>query len=89
MWRRRDRTDVGRRLRPDQQDGARGVIYHEPDRLAQALGAEPGPVAVPRHDEQIRVGRRGHHGPFGLTVNFEPFAPVPEPAGGSLEQLGS
>lgn len=56
--------------------------------MPRLLGAEPGPVAVWRHDEQIRVGRRGHHRPFGLTVNFQPFAPAPEPARGSIEQFG-
>jgi hypothetical protein len=56
VWRRGDSGDVRRRLGPDQQNGAGGVIYDEPCGLAQALRPEPGPVAVSRHDQQIRLG---------------------------------
>jgi hypothetical protein len=63
------------------------VIDHETGGPAQALRAEPGPVAVSRHNEQIGVRRGTHDGPFGLTLNFDAFAAPPEPAGGGLEQL--
>ena len=63
------------------------MIDDEPSDLAQALRAEPGPVAVPRHDQQIRLRRGCHHGPFGPTLNFEPFAAAPEPGRGRLEQV--
>ena len=63
------------------------MIHDEPGGLAQALRAEPGPVAVPRHDQQVRVGGGCHHGPFGMTLNFQPFARPPEPARGRLEQV--
>ncbi len=56
MWRRRNSGDVGRRLEPDQQNGAGSMINDKPGGLAQALRTEPGPVAVPRHDQKIRTG---------------------------------
>ena len=64
------------------------MIHDEPGGPAQALGAEPGPVAVTRHDEQVRVGGGCHHGPFGMILNFQPFARPPEPARGRLHQVG-
>ena len=86
-WRRRNGADVRCRFRPDKQHRARRVIDDEPGGLAQALGSEPGPVAVSRHHQQIRSGRCGHHGPFGMTVNFQFFAVPPEPTRGRLEQV--
>jgi hypothetical protein len=59
MWR-GNGGDVGRGPGPDQLNRTRGVIDDEPDGLAQAPRAEPRPVAVPGHDEQIRL-RRGHY----------------------------
>jgi hypothetical protein len=46
------------------------MVYDKPGGLAQASGAEPGPVAVPRHDEQIRTGAGTHHCPFGMIGNL-------------------
>jgi hypothetical protein len=70
-----------------QQDGAGRMIDDEPGDLAQALRAEPGLVAVPRHDQQIRIRRGCHHDPFGSTLNFQPFIAAPEPVRGRLEQV--
>ena len=64
------------------------MVHDKPGGPAQALGAEPGPVANPRHDEQVRVGGGCHHGPFGLILNFQPFARPPEPALSRLQQVG-
>ncbi len=88
MWRRRHGADVRSRVRPDEQHRAGGMIHDEPGGPAQALGAEPGPVAVTRHDEQVRVGGGCHHGPFGMILNFQPFARPPESARGRLHQVG-
>jgi hypothetical protein len=63
------------------------VIYDEPCGLAQALRPEPGPVAVSRHDQQIRSGRRCHHGSFGMSVDLEFFTAAPEPGRRSGEQV--
>jgi len=56
MWRRGNSGEVGRRLGPNQENGAGSMIYDEPCGLAQALRPELGLVAVSRHDQQIRLG---------------------------------
>jgi hypothetical protein len=61
------------------------VVHHEPDGLAQALRPEPGPVAIPGHDQLVRTGRGSHHGPFGLTMKLHTFAAPAEPARGRIE----
>jgi hypothetical protein len=58
------------------------VIDGEPGGLAQALRvqalrAEARPVAVPGHNEQIRLRRGRHHGPFGPPCDLEPLAGRP------------
>jgi hypothetical protein len=63
------------------------MIDDEPGGLAQALRAEPRPVAVPGHDQQIRSSAGTHHSSFGMTLNFEPFAAAPEPVRGRIEQV--
>lgn len=87
MWRRGNGADVRGGLRPDEQYRTGGVIHDEPGGLTKAFRAQPRPVPVPRHDEQVRIGRGCHHGPFRKIVNFQPFARTPEPARGRLEQL--
>ena len=44
------------------------MIDDETGGLAQALRAEVRPVAVPGHDEQVRLRRGRHHGPFGPAL---------------------
>ena len=85
--RRRDRADAGCGARPDDQDRAGGVVDDEPGGLAQALGPQPGPVAVARHDEQGGVRRGGHHFPFGETAALNPLAWPAEAVGGGGEQF--
>jgi hypothetical protein len=73
---------------PDQQDRAGGVIDDEPRGLAEALGSEPGPVAVPGQDEQVFAGRRGHRFPFEVPVALEPVARAAASAGGAEQLAG-
>src|ERR1700689_2057154 len=87
MWRRGNSGDVGCGLGPDQLNRAGGVIYDEAGGVAQALRAEPGPVAVSCHDEKVCVRGRTYDGPFGPTLNFDSFAAAPEPVRGRLEQV--
>src|SRR5206468_3224797 len=87
IWRRGNAGDAGRGPGPDQQNRTRGVIDDEPGDLAEALRAESAPVAVPGHDEQVRLGRCRHHGPFGPTGDLEPLAILPEPGRGRREQF--
>ncbi len=77
MWRQGNGADAGSGPGSDQQNRTRGMIDDEPAGLAQALRAEPGPVAVPGHDEQVRPRRGRHHDPFGATSNIEPIAGPP------------
>jgi len=78
MGRRRNGGDVGGGFGPHQQNRAGGVIDDKPGGLAQALRAEPLPVTVPGHDEQVRPRRGRHHGPFGPSRDLEPLAGPPE-----------
>ena len=65
------------------------MVDDEPGGFAEALGAEPGPVAVSGQDEQVRAGCRGHHFLFGVTVASDPVARAAEAAGGGGgEQFG-
>src|SRR5713101_8364691 len=68
--RRGDGGDVRGGFGPDEKDRARGVVDDEPGGLAEALRAQPGPVAVSGDDEQVRAGGCGHHLPFGVTTAF-------------------
>ena len=84
--RRRYRRYAGRDPRPDQQDGAGRVVHDEPGLPAQALRAQAGLVAVPRHDEQVRLSRGCHHHPFGPALELNLVTGLPDPLGGRLEQ---
>ena len=81
-----NRPDAGRGSRPDQQDRAGGMVHDEPGGPAQALRAQARLVAVPRHDEQVRLGRGRHHHPFGPPFELELVAASSEPVRGRLEQ---
>ena len=56
----RDGTRAGWICRPHEQDRARGMVDDEPVGRSKALGPEPGTVAVPGQDEQVRPGGGRH-----------------------------
>jgi hypothetical protein len=58
-------------------------------RRQPAVRTQPGLVAVPREDKQVRVGYRGHHLPFGLAMAVHLAARAAEPARGGSKQVAS
>src|SRR4051812_31239150 len=60
-WRRWDRLDTRRRLRPDQQDRAGRVVDDETGLRREAVRPETRAVTVAGADQQIGAARGAHH----------------------------
>jgi hypothetical protein len=63
------------------------MVDHEPGGRAEAPGPEPGPVAIPGQDEQIRAVGGGHHLALDAPPALDPGAGAAQPLRGRFEQL--